>query len=99
MSNKMMVGCIVNADASSGELYRFIKAPYTRIISDSGDKIKTKLFRIKYDYNDVYDNTMMAEVGVYWFGLPFFLDDALEAKTIKFVEHENALRKATSFAR
>lgn len=72
------------------EKFTFIECNYTRKITSRSDRIFTKRF-YPFDYDEVNMNTEIMEEnnGLMLVGEPFFLDDALREKAVKWVEWAN----------
>lgn len=71
------------------EKFKFKETTYTRRISNKSDRIYSKMFR-PLDYEDVECNTkMMKKDGLVIVSEPFFLDDVLREKAIRWVEWAN----------
>ena len=73
------------------EKFRFREAACSRRISSRGDKIYSKLFIRPIDYEEVIDNTnlMKEDQGLIVVTEPFFVDDELRDKVVKWVEWAN----------
>lgn len=84
------IGYIVRyGDRETGYRFKFREASYTRKISSRGDRIYSKML-YPQDYDDVKCNTkIMKEKGVILVTEPFFLDDELREKAVKWVEWAN----------
>ena len=87
---KNKIGYIVRyGDRETGYRFRFREATYTRKISSRGDRIYSKML-YPQDYDDVKINTdIMREKDVILVTEPFFLDDELREKAVKWVEWAN----------
>ena len=84
------IGYIVRyGDRETGYRFRFRESSYTRKISSRGDRIYSKMLHPQ-DYDDVMTNTeIMKEKGFILVTEPFFLDDELREKVVKWVEWAN----------
>lgn len=87
---KMKIGYIVRyGQRETGFKFRFRESSYTRKITSRGDRIYSKML-YPLDYTDVKDNTdMMRREGIILVNEPFFLDDELRDKAIRWVEYAN----------
>ena len=78
-------------DIGNGYRFEFMETSYTRKISSQSDLVYSKIL-YPIDYTDVKTNTeIMMEDGVILVGEPFFLDDNLREKSVKWVEFANSL--------
>ena len=70
--------------------FTFIECNYTRKITRCSDRVFTKRF-YPFDYDEVNMNTEIMEKnnGLMLVGEPFFLDDVLREKAVKWVEWAN----------
>lgn len=93
--NIMKIGYIkrhdLKLDSHLSEKFRFREAACTRRISSRGDKIYSTLFIRPIDYEEVTDNTnlMKENQGLIIVNEPFFVDDELRDKVVKWVEWAN----------
>ena len=87
---KNRIGYIVRTgDKETGHRFKLRESTYTRKISSRGDKVYSKLL-YPQNYDDVKVNTeIMKENGVILVTEPFFLDDELREKAIRWVEWAN----------
>lgn len=75
---------------NSTERFKFMEATCTRRISNRGDRISSKMLAYSIDYKEIEDNTnMMRKDGLILVCEPFFLDDELREKAIRWVEWAN----------
>lgn len=74
------------------ERFKFMEATCTRRSSSKGDRIFSKMLAYPIDYEEVADNTdMMRNDGLILVCEPFFLDDELREKAIRWVEWANSV--------
>lgn len=66
------------------------EAPYTRKISDRGDKVFSKILAFPFDYSEVENNTKMLN-GLILINEPFFLDKELKARVKRWIEWANSV--------
>lgn len=79
----------VYADKVSGHRYRFIESPYTIRISSRGKRVYAKRF-FPFDFDYVENNTELFKAdGLVLVNEPFFLDDDLRKKAVRWVEFAN----------
>lgn len=72
------------------ERFKFMEATCTRRISSRGDRISSKMLAHPIDYEEIMDNTnMMRKDGLILVCEPFFLDDELKDKAVRWVEWAN----------
>lgn len=76
--------------------FEYKEAPYTQSISSRGNKIKSKLLSCSVDYDDVKRNTdtMKQYDGIVVVREPFFVDDELRERVLKWVEWANKADQA-----
>lgn len=88
---KNRLGYIVRCgDRETGYRFKFRESSYTRKISPRGDRVYSD-FLYPQDYDDVKFNTkIMKEKGIILVTEPFFLDDELREKAVRWVEWANS---------
>lgn len=88
---KNRIGYIVRyGDKSSGYRFKFRESSYTRKISSRSDKVYSKILS-PYDYDEVTCNTeIMKKKSIILVTEPFFLDDELREKVVRWVEWANS---------
>lgn len=92
---KMMLGYIrknnLELNPQLTDKFRLIEASYTQHISSRGNKIKSKIFSCSMDYDDVAMNTKILKEhpDMILVHEPFFMDDELRDRVIKWVEWAN----------
>lgn len=86
----MKIGYIVRyGQRETGFKFRFRESSCKRVITSRGDRIYSKML-YPLDYTDVKDNTdMMRREGIILVQEPFFLDDELREKAVRWVEYAN----------
>lgn len=86
--SKMRLGYIVRYGGDKPK-FGFREFSYTRRITSRGDRVYSNMM-MPVDYEDVKLTTdQMKEEGIVIVGEPFFLDDELRTKTIRWVEWAN----------
>lgn len=91
MGKKMMLGYIVRYRHNcNGDKFGFQECAYTRKITSRGDRVYSKMLMFPVEYEDVEDNTeQMRERGFVLVGEPFFLDEQLREKAMRWVAWAN----------
>ena len=87
----MQIGYIRRVKNSSKRTsFEFISTPYTRKISPRSDKVYTKLF-FPFEYSEVEINTNLLKGNneIMLVNEPFFLDEDLEKRAVRWVEWAN----------
>lgn len=88
IKNKIGYICRI-AGKGTGYMFRFLETSYTRKISSRSDRVYSKIL-YPQNYDDVKNNTeIMKENGVILVTEPFFLDDELREKAVRWVEWAN----------
>ena len=87
---KNKIGYIARyGDRETGYRFKFRESSYTRKITSRGDRVYSKML-YPQDYDEVEENTeIMKENGVILVTEPFFLDDELREKVVRWVEWAN----------
>lgn len=73
------------------ERFRFLEAPFTRRISNRGDRVYSKMLSSPVDYEEIVSNANMMkdDSGLIIVSEPFLLDDELKEKVVRWVEWAN----------
>lgn len=69
--------------------FKFIEAPFTRIINGTGDKIRSKILKCSFSYEEIVENANTIKNGMIVIREPFLLDNELRKKVIRWVEWAN----------
>ena len=90
----MKIGYIVEYDLELNphltEKFKFKEASYTRRISSRGDRIYSKMLAFPVEYEDVaFTTERMKDDGIIVVREPFFLDDKLREKCLRWVAWAN----------
>lgn len=91
MGKKMMLGYIVRYGRNcDGDKFGFQECAYTRKITSRGDRVYSKMLMFPVEYEDVEASTeQMRENGFVLVGEPFFLDEQLREKAMRWVAWAN----------
>ena len=89
---KNRLGYIVRCgDRETGYRFKFREGSYTRKITSRGDMVYSKMLLYPMDYDDVMNNTeIMRTKSIILVTEPFFLDDELREKVVRWVEWANS---------
>lgn len=85
----MRIGYIVRYGKDSDVRFKYREDSYTRKITSRGDRVYCKML-YPQDYDDVQSNTeIIREKGLILVQEPFFVDDEIREKVIRWIEWAN----------
>ena len=89
-NSKLRIGYIVRYGKDSNQKFGYREDSYTRRITSKGDRVYSDMLLSPIDYEDVVNTTnQIKEPGIVVVQEPFFVDDELRDKVIKWVEWAN----------